>query len=160
MLKRSICLLSILFTVGYGSLMAQEHDNHKSSSEDHATHHVEHKKHAISASVNHTMIFNALKDGDDPVNITLPSFGLNYTYFINEKWRIGLHSDIIIEDFVVKESASSALNDDHDGGEIQGIERGTPIASCIVGIYKPLPYLGILAGFGREFSSTSCALAE
>ncbi|WKK64950.1 hypothetical protein [Lutimonas zeaxanthinifaciens] len=153
MLKRSIYLFSFLCIIGYGSAMAQEHDSHKSSSNDHATHHVEHKKHAISASVNHTMIFNALKDGENPANITLPSFGLNYTYMINEKWRIGLHSDIIIEDFVVKESAATTLNDDHDGGDIRGIERGTPIASCIVGIYKPLPYLGLLAGFGREFSS-------
>jgi hypothetical protein len=153
MFYKVILLLFILSAVFCGSVFAQEHDKHESSANDHASHHSEHKKHAISASVNHTMIFNALKNGENPANITLPSFGLNYTYFINEKWRIGLHSDIIIEDFVVKESSSNSSDDDQHDGEIVGIERGTPIASCIVGIYKPLPYLGFLAGFGREFSS-------
>lgn len=153
MLKRSIYLLFVLCTFFYGNASAQEHNNHESSANEHESHHGKPIKHGISASVNHTMIFNALKDGENPANITLPSFGLNYTYFISEKWRIGLHSDIIIEDFVVKESAATTSDDDHGGGEIRGIERGTPIASCIVGIYKPLPYLGLLAGFGREFSS-------
>ncbi|MCA0932240.1 hypothetical protein LCM02_07245 [Lutimonas saemankumensis] len=153
MLQRSIHLLFFLCIIHYGSLSAQEHTDQHSSSVNHDTHHGDHKKHAISASINHTMIFNALKDGENPANITLPSFGLNYTYLINDKWSIGLHSDIIIEDFVVKESSSTSSDDDHGGGEIKGIERGTPIASCIVAIYKPIPYLGLLAGFGREFSS-------
>lgn len=149
-----ICPLLIVLTILFiGNAEAQENHEQHSSKNEESLHHDEHKKHAISASVNHTMIFNALKDGDNPANITLPSFGLNYSYFINEKWIIGLHSDIIIEDFVVKESTSRSSDDDHGGGVIQGIERGTPIAACIVGIYKPIPYLGLLAGLGREFSS-------
>jgi len=37
--------------------------------------------------------------------------------------------------------------------DIAVIERGTPISACIMGIYKPVPYLGLMAGAGREFSS-------
>lgn len=135
------------------STLSQEHNGHKASAQQESAPHDHLKKHSISASINHTMIFNAFKEGENFGNLTLPSFGLNYTYIINEKWGIGLHNDIIIEDFVVKESSSTSSDDGHGGEEIKGIERGTPIAACIMGIYKPVPYLGLMAGLGREFSS-------
>ena len=131
----------------------EQHDQEKHTSEsNHAESHDAHKKHVISASINHTVIFGGIKDGDVK-SITLPSFGLNYTYFFNHKWAIGLHNDIILEDFVVKESSTYQTRSTSEGVETTVIERGTPIAACIVGIYKPLPYLGLMAGFGREFSS-------
>ena len=122
----------------------------------HDTGHHELKRHVISASINHTVIFGGVKDGESS-SITLPSFGLNYTYVFSHKWAIGLHNDIILEDFVVKEgSAAQARSGSGSGSEddeIAVIERGTPIAACIMGIYKPIPQLGLMAGFGREFSS-------
>lgn len=153
MLKKSFYLHIVLNLLFFGSLLAQNDNDHQVSLNDPSSHHGELKKHSISASINHTMIFNAIKDGESSGNLTLPSFGLNYTFIINEKWGIGLHNDIIIEDFVVKESSSSKSGEDHGGEEIQAIERGTPVAACIMGIYKPVPFLGLMAGFGREFSS-------
>ena len=153
MLKRFF-LLPLLFTFFvFKGVQAQEHNDHQNNSDHSSSHHEKHKNHSITASVNHSVIFNAIKDGESAGNITLPSFGLNYTYFFNEKWAIGLHNDIIIEDFIVKEGSSGKSDDGQGGDEIQIIERGTPVAACIMGIYKPLPYLGLMAGFGREFSS-------
>lgn len=130
-----------------------EHDTQKHEDDSqHAVDHKEHKKHLISASINHTVIFGAIKD-EKSTSITLPSFGLNYTYFFNHKWAIGLHNDIILEDFVVKESALSLSKSSFEEEEISIIERGTPIAACIMGIYKPISYLGLMVGFGKEFSS-------
>ena len=144
----------ILISCNFTQAQTDEpHDQEKHVSEtNHAESHDAHKKHVISASINHTVIFGGVKDGD-PTSITLPSFGLNYTYFFNHKWAIGLHNDIILEDFFVKESSSYETRSTSDDEQVAVIERGTPIAACIVGIYKPIPNLGLMAGFGREFSS-------
>ena len=126
----------------------EQDDTHSKQGEAHETH----KKHVLSASINHTVIFGGSIDGNTS-NITLPSFGLNYTYFFNHKWAIGLHNDIILEDFVVRQSSSFETRSGSEEEGVAVIERGTPIAACIMGIYKPLSYLGLMAGLGREFSS-------
>jgi len=136
--------LSTALTAQVNKENIELHDNEED-------HHESHKKHLISASINHTIIFSGIKDGSSS-NISLPSFGLNYTYWFNNKWAIGLHNDIIIEDFVVKQSGSKSSGGSNDD-EVNVIERGTPIASCIMAIYKPIPFLGLMAGVGREFSS-------
>ena len=110
---------------------------------------MDHKKHVISASINHTIIFSAVKDGIN-LNIMLPSFGLNYTYFINHQWGIGLHNDIILEEFVVMECSTQRNSNEPE--EVGVIERGTPMSSAIMVLDKPVPFLGLMAGAGREFS--------
>lgn len=156
MLKLKKIGLTILIFISFNLIQGQVDDAHNqeqhTSHTDHDASHDAHKKHVISGSINHTIIFGGVKDGD-ATSITLPSFGLNYTYFFNNKWAIGLHNDIILEDFFVKESSSFQTSSGSEEEEIAVIERGTPVAACIMGIYKPLPYLGLMAGFGREFSS-------
>lgn len=156
MLNSKNIWVAFLILSSFSFLQAQEHniddqEQHEADSE-HGKGHEAHKHHVISASINHTVIFGGVKNGNAS-SITLPSFGLNYTYFFNHKWAIGLHNDIILEDFFVKESRSFETRSGSNEGEVAVIERGTPIAACIMGIYKPLPYLGLMAGFGREFSS-------
>ena len=152
-MKKRIILVIIMLNIAFiMQSYSQEHEENQNESHKSAAHHEAHKKHVISASINHTVIFGGVKDGD-ATSITLPSFGLNYTYFFNNKWAIGLHNDIILEDFFVKESSSSLVRSTSDDGQTAVIERGTPIAACIVGVYKPIPNLGLMAGFGREFSS-------
>ncbi|MGI9531366.1 hypothetical protein [Lutimonas sp.] len=147
-----LCLLMISFLLVQG----QEQHSHEEGQDQshHDKGHETHKKHVISASINHTVIFGGVKDGSAS-SLTLPSFGLNYTYFFNHKWAIGLHNDIILEDFVVKQNSTFETRSGDSGGEAETtvIERGTPVAACIMGIYKPLSWLGLMAGFGREFSS-------
>lgn len=149
----TFCLL--LFTLST-STYGQEHedlkDTHQNHKEDHDAE--PHKKHAVSASINHTVIFSAIKNGESQSSVNVPSFGLNYTYAISKKWGIGLHNDIILEDFLVKGESSHddpATRSTED--EIVVIERGRPISMAIMGIYKPIPNLGIMAGAGMEFSS-------
>lgn len=155
-LRKSLCCFLVLLLV-VNFISAQENNQHAeeahSNTSHHDTSHEAHKKHVLSASINHTLIFGGATETGESTNITLPSFGLNYTYFFNHKWAIGLHNDIILEDFFVKEESSQLSRSSSEGGETAVIERGTPIAACIMGIYKPLPYLGLMAGFGREFSS-------
>ena len=132
----------------------QEHEVNIEESHKETTHHEVHKKHLISASLNHTVIFSAIKDGEAASNIILPSFGLNYTYSFNHKWAIGLHNDIILEDFIVKGNETDQSKSNSKSNEDNAIiERETPVAACIMAIYKPIPNLGLMAGLGREFSS-------
>lgn len=146
----------LMIIASFNWIQGQEHntlDQEQNTSHiDHDKSHEDHKKHVLSASINHTVIFAGIKD-ESTKSITLPSFGLNYTYFFNNKWAIGLHNDIILEDFFVKENSSFETRSGSEEANISVIERGTPISVCIMGIYKPLPYLGLLAGVGREFSS-------
>jgi len=149
-------VLSLLFFANIGLMSqtsAQKHENHDDEIHSSEGHHSVHKKHLISASINHTIIFSGVKDGSAS-SLTLPSFGLNYTYFFNDKWAIGLHNDIILEDFLVKESSAFETFSSNEGNEeVKVIERGTPISAAIMVIYKPVPFLGLMAGAGREFSS-------
>jgi len=149
-------LLLALFLMNLISVMpsfGQEHMVKTDSSHTTISHHDVQKKHLLSASINHTVIFSAIKNGENSTNITLPSFGVNYTYVFSHKWAIGLHSDIILEDFVVKGEASELERSGTEDNNTAVIERGTPISSVVMVIYKPVPFLGLMAGAGREFSS-------
>ena len=124
--------------------------HHEQGTDQHESHHMHH---ALSGSINHTIIFSGIKNGEAQTSVFVPSFGLNYTYFFNSKWGLGLHNDIILEDFLVKgESSDDAVTKSTDE-EITVIERGRPISMAIMGVYKVIPNLGIMAGAGIEFSS-------
>jgi len=144
----------LLFFLSF-QIYAQENELMKETHQDPKTDHDEepHKKHAISASINHTVIFSAVKDGESRSSIIVPSFGLNYNYVFSEKWGIGLHNDIILEDFVVKDASPNDPTTRNTEAEIVAIERGRPISMALMAIYKPIKNLGIMAGGGMEFSS-------
>ena len=149
-------LLLALFLMNMICVMpsfGQEHAVKTDSFHTAESNHQVHKKHIISASINHTVIFSAIKNGENNTNITLPSFGINYTYAFSHKLAIGLHSDIILEDFVVKGNDPGLQRSGTEDNNTAVIERGTPISSVVLVIYKPVPYLGLMAGAGREFSS-------
>lgn len=119
-------------------------------------HHEEHhKKHAISLVISHTHIRSGVKNNTGDNWMALPSFGINYNYSFNEKWAIGLHNDIIIEEFTVEDPNANGneveLHKNEDP-EIEGIERGRPIASAVMLTYKPHEHIALLAGGGMEFS--------
>jgi len=101
--------------------------------------HEEFNHHSVSILISHTIITEGIKDGKRST-ISVPSWALNYNYRFNEKWSIGWHNDIIIEDFVIEKNS---------GNEI--IERSVPVAALIVGTYKFTKSFGIEIGGGMEF---------
>lgn len=147
----TLCL--IVFSLSLPTY-GQEHEDAQATHQEHTTDRdtEPHKKHVISGSINHTVIFSAIKDGESQSSINLPSFGINYTYAFSKKWGLGLHNDIILEDFLVKGESSDdpATRSTEEGIVI--IDRGRPISMAIMAIYKPIPNLGIMAGAGMEFS--------
>ncbi|WP_353777326.1 hypothetical protein [Winogradskyella sp. 3972H.M.0a.05] len=100
-------------------------------------------KHSIALMLSHTQINEGVNEQGKRQWLSLPSWGINYTYFIDGKWAVGLHSDIIIEDFVVESIGRSSQ---------ETIERSYPIATALVGLYKPTKHFSILAGSGMEIT--------
>lgn len=147
----SLCFLILCFVI---PIKAQESVEKEEKHQEHQKeeHEPHHKHHALSGSINHTVIFSGIKNGETQTSVNVPSFGLNYTYFFNNKWGLGLHNDIILEDFLVKGESSSDPVTRSTDEEIVVIERGMPISMAIMGVYKPIQYLGIVAGAGMEFS--------
>lgn len=140
-----------------GSDINQHGHNANQHSGGHETKELKH--HVIGFSIGHTQIYSGVKNGENQ-NLILPSSTLSYSYFFNHKWGIGLHNELIVEDFIVQGSDS-----DENGGLLDSntfststtneqavIERGRPIAVALIGIYRVHEHISLMAGGGREFS--------
>ncbi|MBK8503714.1 MAG: hypothetical protein IPL46_16785 [Saprospiraceae bacterium] len=99
--------------------------------------------HMIGLDIGHAHLFEQDESGHKGL-LSLPSFGLNYTLQINERWGFGVHTDLIFEEYRI---VTEVRGDEHES-----IERVYPIAPAILGIYKLSHHWALLAGFGREFS--------
>lgn len=168
-MKYRLTFLSVIFIfLSYNYSFSQEHDTHTTDEKVHNVvedshqelnqdehHEGHHKKHAVSFVISHTHIRSGVKNNSGDNWMALPSFGISYNYSINEKWAIGLHNDIIIEEFTVEDPNAHGneveLHKNEDT-EIEGIERGRPIASAVMLTYKPHKHIALLAGGGMEFS--------
>lgn len=101
--------------------------------------------HQIGISINHVHVFEGRDyDGRREV-LSLPAWGVDYTFQFKEKWAVGLHTDFIIEKFKVEKNLSG-------GEEKEIVERSYPIAPALMGIYKPNENWSFLLGFGGEFA--------
>ena len=101
-----------------------------------------HPHHSLGLIISHTQISQGIQEDGKRKWLSLPSWGINYNYVFHSKWAIGLHNDIIVEDFVV-ESASR---------ETEALERSYPIASAVVVSFKPGKHFSFLLGSGGEFA--------
>ena len=117
--------------------------------EEHAAEHTVHneahtssKHHVISVLVSHTHLSEGVEEGENKWLI-VPSFNINYNFVFHPKWAIGLHTDIIIEEFEVEE---------HHVDSETVLKRSNPVAPAIMVTYKPLTWLGIEIGPGMEFT--------
>lgn len=125
-MKKTICL-SLLVSICFlsGRLQAQES--------------TEETKNSISLSLGHTHVSKGIREGKNQW-LALPSWAIDYNREINESWFVGLHNEIIIEDFEVKS------ND----GEV--LERTFPISMVGVVGFKPKEYLSFMIGGGIEWA--------
>lgn len=95
--------------------------------------------HSISLLLGHTYLSEGNVEGEKKW-LTLPSIGFDYNYVFSKKWSIGLHNDIVIENFKVED----------DKNEV--IERTKPFASLLTTGYKPGKHFTFQLGFGGEFA--------
>lgn len=96
--------------------------------------------HLFGVAISHAHVFAGKDANGDKAVLSLPSLGFDYTYQFHPKWGVGLHTDLILEKFLVEKS---------NGGQV--IERSFPIAPAFMGIYKAGRHLQFLFGAGIEF---------
>ena len=96
------------------------------------------KHHRFSFLLSHTYVSQGVIDGDKKW-LTLPSVALDYNYVFLPKWAVGLHSDLIFENYKVEKSD-------------EVFERTTPVASALTAGFKPGEHFTCQFGLGGEFA--------
>lgn len=99
-------------------------------------------KHTLGLVLSHANISKGVTESGREW-LSVPAWGLDYNYWINEKWAIGLHTDFIVEKIEVVENLNK---------EEETIERSYPIAPAMMGVYKPTKHSSFLFGVGAEFA--------
>ncbi len=130
MITKKAYLITVLLLTSIWITHAQETEQEKE------------KKHSLQFLLGHTQILESVNENGNKNWLSTPSFELNYNYEINEKWAIGLHTDIVLEDYSVENYSK----------ENSVIDRSTPIAPALVASYKFCNHFSALVGFGGEFS--------
>lgn len=134
--SKHVISLTIIFCFCFNYCFSQEHEESKEAFRP---------EHSLSVVISHAHVFQGRDiDGNKKV-LSLPSWGLDYTYQFKPKWGIGLHTDIITETFEVEKHLES-------GGNGEVIERSYPIAPALMGIYKANKHWEFLFGAGVEFA--------
>ncbi len=103
-------------------------------------------KHVLSLQLAHTHVSQGVQDGESTW-LALPSWCFDYDYWIGKRWAIGLHTDIIIESFEVKDH----LNTD-DNATTTVMERTTPFSAVPMVTFKPHKHSSFMLGAGGEFA--------
>lgn len=126
------CVFFVLLTCFQINCKAQE------SEQEHSFH----PHHQLGVVLSHAHVFEGIGEDGKRNVLSLASWGLDYNYIFHPKWAVGLHTDLIIEDFKVKK----AFGDD------EVIERSYPVAPAAMAIYKPGEHWSFLIGMGGEFA--------
>ncbi|MFC4632745.1 hypothetical protein ACFO3O_02440 [Dokdonia ponticola] len=102
-----VLIVAIVFQI-----KAQEHQKHKEMHDDG-------RGFRIAGIIGHTLINT---EGID--NVFVPSWGLDIEYWWNHKWGLGLHNDIEIETFIIRNSDN------------EEIERVNPFVITVDALYQ------------------------
>lgn len=100
-------------------------------------------KHRLMLELAHTHVAEGVNENGGKSWLVLPSWALNYDYWVSEKIGLGIHTDMILETFKVEENGSA-----------ETVERSRPIAPAAVILYKAGKHSTFLLGTGAEFAST------
>ena len=132
---RSRLILPFIFSfIALGAFAQENVKEEKKEGKEKASHH------RITVAMMNAHIPTITEDGNKKT-FAVPAWAVDYDYWFNEKWAIGLHNDLIIQQFKVEK----------DGTEI---ERNNPVAVALVGLFKPTKHLTFIGGAGREFEKT------
>ena len=129
-MKKCLPILFMMLSTMVGNAQEKEQDKEKE----------EKYRHRITMMMANSHIPNM--DGVAGQNkfSLVPTWGFDYDFWFNGKWAIGLHNDLVLQQYkIIKE-------EDHTE-----VERSYPIGTCIVGIYEPIQHLSFVTGIGKEF---------
>lgn len=141
-MKSIFCLVFLLcFSLSF--LNAQHNIEKDHEDEKHEEGHEAFRKHhRISAMMAFSHIPSIVPGETAKQSVVVPTYGLNYDFWFHAKWAIGLHNDLILQQYKVERH--------HDEQEII---RSFPLAVKAVVLYQPIHELIFLAGYGKEFET-------
>ena len=97
--------------------------------------------HKVTLVMANSFMNNRIDESTDNI-LVVPTYGLNYDFLFHPRWGVGLHTDIVLQQYKVES---------HDNHEV--LVRENPVALCAVGLFKPLPSLTLIAGYGLEIET-------
>lgn len=130
---QTFLLLSIMCLVFSNTMSAQESFKEEK----------EFSNHRLAVVLGHTHVPTGLDNDGAKTWLILPSWGLDYDFSFNDKWALGLHSDIVVENFELEEQFGET-------GAI--IKRTKPLAFAVMVSYKSWEHVVFMLGAGGEYS--------
>lgn len=98
------------------------------------------KAHRVTIMMANAHIPQAIPATGEKTVFLVPTWGVDYDYWFSPRWAIGLHNDIMLQDFTIEEY-----------GDGRSIDRYFPISVSVVALYKPFDKWIFTGGLGREF---------
>lgn len=95
--------------------------------------------HRISLGLAHAHI-PAQIDLPGRKNLVIPAWNFDYDYWLNERFALGLHNTLFLQQFAVEKKSDNAE-----------IIRSNPVSSSLVALYRPGKRWVFVGGLGREF---------
>jgi len=137
-----IFFLAVLVTSNK-TVQAQEHTL-KDEAGIESSEHSNAKAHRLTLSMGHTHIRKGLEHHESFKGIYEPSWLLDYDYWLSNRIAIGLHSDVVIDNFEVE----AHLNDKEE----VVLKRSNPVAIVPVASFKAWKNAVLQTGMGGEFA--------
>lgn len=132
-----ICLFcSILIINGLG-ITAQNHED-DGNTDHHADDEYGGSGHKLTLVMAYSFINNSFSDQANNILI-VPTFGFNYDYFFNSRWGLGLHTDILLQQYKVEKHGSQ-----------EEIIRENPVGMAGMVLFRPSHSWIFMAGYGVE----------
>jgi len=132
-MNRIIAFVIFLMVITPYSFGQHEEATHSDQAAEHGG-----TSHKVTLVMAYSLLKNHVDESTNNI-LVVPTFGLNYDFLFRPKWGVGLHTDIVLQQFKVEK---------HDG--LEAIIRENPVAICGVGLFKPIPSLTLIAGYGIE----------
>jgi hypothetical protein len=135
-MKHLLFIVLVLYLVNPSARAQHTENSHQAEHADHVG-----NTHKLTLVMANSFLKNNFEDRTNSV-LVVPTFGFNYDFLFHPKWGVGLHSDIVLQQYKVEK---------HDGHET--IVRENPVALCAMGLFSPIPSLTLLAGYGIELEA-------
>ena len=134
-----IPLFAFLFCPYGAWAQAEEHDVHETRLTNAESHHGMKGAHRLSLGIGHAHVSQGKIDGKTEW-LVVPTWAIDYDYWISDKWAIGLQNEIVVESFIIEDSKEEL------------IERNYPVSVIPSVIWKPFKRLSFVGGVGLEFA--------
>jgi len=131
-MRKAKFYLIVSVLVFNGMVMSAQDSDHVADAHHDGSHH------KITLVMANSIIKNSFEEQGNSIRL-VPTFGFNYDYFFNGRWGIGLHTDILLQQYKVE------VHNNHEE-----LIRENPVAICGMLLFKPHHKWVLMAGYGIE----------